>query len=190
MKATGLMLTLALLAAAPAGVLAADKEVGTIFDTRAGIERTNDCFSRQYTEAHMKSHPDQNVVAMTAYVVAPEDGGDYYSVNLSIRFRHFKQDFHVSGGCGKPEDGKKVLGCGIDCEGGSLALRVKNEDQVYIDIPDQVRLYDVEEDPSTPGHARFGSDDKVFRLDRTSLKDCLPVIYNDETKAAVEALKN
>jgi hypothetical protein len=36
-----------------------------------------------------------------------------------------------------------------------------------------------------PRQHAFGSDDKLFRLDRTDLKNCAAVIYDDEVKAKV-----
>ena len=88
--------------------------------------------------------------------------------------------------------GGKALSCGVECDGGSLSVRVKNNQSLLVDIPDSVRMFDPTDNGDAEGDeadlpkgARFGSDDKIFRLDRTSLKDCLPVMFDEEQKAKV-----
>lgn len=173
--------------AAPGIAQAAGDDITRIFSGKSGLEAASACFSRHYTREHLASHPDQNVVSMTGFVSRQGDEEDYYSVSLRIRFRGVDKDFDVSGGCSQSDDGKKALGCGVECDGGHLDVRVKSKDAILIDIPDQVRLYDPDESESRPEGARFGTDDKVFRLDRAALKDCLDLVYDDEKKAAIAA---
>ena len=82
------------------------------------------------------------------------------------------------------------MSCGIDCDGGHIDVRVKNETSLLVEIPEYARIYDPadneEENRSElPKNARFGADDKIFRVDRTDLRDCAPLIYDDEVKAKV-----
>jgi len=173
---------------AGAGVAAAQSDVVRIFGRDPGNGAAHACFVRRYTKAHLASHPDQNVTAMTAFV-SRQDGPDgYYAISMQVKFRQLNKPFHVSGSCSESEDGRQALGCGVECDGGSLSVRVKNETSILVEIPDSVRLFDpsaTEEFADLPKGARFGSDDKLFRLDRGELRDCLPVIYDQEVKAKV-----
>ena len=158
-----------------------------LFGRDPGAGPAHACFIRRYTKAHLASHPDQNVTAMLAYVSKQEGADPYYGINLQVNFRQLNKPFQVSGSCGENAE-TGALGCGVECDGGSLSVRVKNEQSILVDIPDSVRLFDPsasDEFSDLPKGARFGSDDKLFRLDRTELSDCLPLIYDEEIKAKV-----
>lgn len=161
-------------------------DIVKIFGRDPGSEAAHACFIRRYTKAHLASHPDQNVTTMLAYVSKQEGPDPYYSANLQVNFRQLNKPFQVAGSCSENEKG--ALGCGIDCDGGSLSVRVKNEESILVDIPESVRLFDPsasDEFADLPKGARFGSDDKLFRLDRTELSDCAPVIFDEDVKAKV-----
>jgi hypothetical protein len=167
---------------------AQQSDVVKIFGRDPGTGDAHACFVRHYTKAHLKAHPDQNVTDMIAYVGKQTGPDPYYMINLQVNFRQLPKPFQVSGSCSQSSDGKQTLGCGVECDGGSLSVRVKNESAILVEIPDSVRLFDpsaTEEGDDLPRGARFGSDDKLFRLDRTELKDCAAVIYDDEIKARV-----
>ncbi|CAN7415290.1 hypothetical protein [Rhizobium sp. LjRoot254] len=171
----------------PGSALADQSDVVKIFGRDPGTGDAHACFVRHYTKAHLKSHPDQNVTDMIAYVTKQAGLDAYYAINLQVNFRQLLKPFQISGSCSQSTDGEQTLGCGVECDGGSLSVRVKNESSILVEIPDSVRLFDASatEEGDLPQGARFGSDDKLFRLDRTDLKDCLPVIYDDEIKAKV-----
>lgn len=158
-----------------------------LFGRDPGSGAAHACFIRRYTKAHLASHPDQNVTTMLAFVSKQEGTDPYYSVSLQVNFRQLNKPFQVAGSCSENAE-TGALGCGIDCDGGSLSVRVKNEQSILVDIPESVRLFDPsasDESADLPKGARFGLDDKLFRLDRTELTDCVPVIYDDEIKAKV-----
>lgn len=158
-----------------------------LFGREPGTSAAHACFIRRYTKAHLASHPGQNVTTMLAFVSKQEGQDSYYGVNLQVNFRRLNKPFQVSGSCSSNTE-TGALGCGVECDGGSLSVRVKNEDSILVDIPDSVRLFDPsasDEIADLPKGARFGADDKLFRLDRTELGDCVPVIYDEETKAKV-----
>ena len=171
----------------PAMVHAGGKtDLVRIFGRDPGSSAAHACFIRKYTKAHLASHPDQNVTTMLAYVSKQEGPDAYYGVNLQVNFRQMNKPFQVAGSCNQNEKG--ALACGIDCDGGILSVRVKNEESILVDIPQSVRLFDPsasDESADLPKGARFGSDDKLFRLDRTDLSDCAAVIFDEETKAKV-----
>jgi len=165
-------------------------DIGRIFGRDPGQAAAHACFVRRYTKAHLAGHPDQNVTDMLAFVSKQEGPDAYYSISMQVNFRQLAKPFQLSGSCGIGVDGKNTLGCGIECDGGSLSVRVKNDMSLLVDIPDSVRLFDPSDLESEPGAdlpqgARFGADDKLFRLDRTDLRDCTPVIYDEAVKAKV-----
>lgn len=165
-------------------------DVVKIFGRDPGTGDAHACFVRHYAKAHLKSHPEQNVTDMIAYVGKQPGPDPYYMINLQVNFRQFNKPFQVSGSCSQSTDGEQTLGCGVECDGGSLSVRVKNESAILVEIPDSVRLFDPssnDESADLPKGARFGSDDKLFRLDRADLKDCLPIIYDEEIKAKVQS---
>ena len=162
----------------------AASDIIKIFGRDPGTSAAHACFIRHYTKAHLASHPKQNVTDMMLYVNKQVGTDPYYGLNMQVNFRQLNKPFQVSGSCSVGADGKHAMGCGVEC------VRVKNETSVLVDIPNSVRLFDPadsneETTGELPSNARFGADDKLFRLDRTDLKDCLPVIYDEETKAKV-----
>jgi hypothetical protein len=158
-----------------------------LFGRDPGEGAAHACFVRRYVKAHLASHPDQNVTTMLAYVSKQEGSDPYYSVNLQVNFRQLNKPFQVSGSCSENAE-TGALDCGIECDGGSLGVRVKNAQSILVDIPDSVRIFDPESDgdmDNLPKAARFGPDDRLFRLDRTELSDCAAVIYDEEIKTKV-----
>jgi hypothetical protein len=182
-------LTVLVVGAATGLASAQESDVVRMFGRDPGTGDAHACFVRHYTKAHLKSHPDQNVTDMIAYVGRQAGPDAYYMINLQVNFRQLNKPFQVSGSCSQSTDGKQTLGCGVECDGGSLSVRVKNESAILVEIPDSVRLFDpaATEEGDLPKGARFGSDDKLFRLDRADLKDCAAVIYDEEIKAKVQS---
>jgi hypothetical protein len=168
----------------------ATTDVVKIFGRDPGAGQANACFIRHYTKAHLASHPQQNVTDMLVYVGKQEGSDQYYSVNMQVNFRQLKKPFQVSGSCGLDADGKKMLSCGIDCDGGHIDVRVKSDAALLVEIPTYARIFDpsdleTDERADVPDKARFGADDKIFRVERTDLRDCAPVIYDEDIKAKV-----
>lgn len=178
----------------PAGLAAAADADLQLFGRDVGKEKAYACFSRKYTKAHLANHPDQNVRDMMVFVDSHEDeegAGRQYVLGMSVNFRQLKQPYSTYGGCSAGTDGKQALHCGIDCDGGTIGVRIKDRNSILLDIPNGARVSDdaSEEEPSAlPDGAKFGPDDKIFRLDRTDLSTCLPLANDDETKAALLAV--
>ena len=87
---------------------AQESDVVKIFGRDPGTGGAHACFVRHYAKAHMKSHPDQNVTDMLAYV-SRQDGPDgYYSINLQVNFRQLNKPFQVSGSCSESTDGRQT----------------------------------------------------------------------------------
>ncbi|WP_275789978.1 hypothetical protein [Pararhizobium gei] len=177
----------------PAGLAAAADTDFELFGRDPGQGKAYACYSRSYTREHLAAHPDQNVRDMTVFVNSYDDQeglGRQYSLTMSVNFRQLKQPFNAYGGCRPGEGGKQALNCGIDCDGGSIGLRVKDHTSILLDIPYGARVSDdaaEEEEPGDlPKGAKFGADDKLFRLDRAAMSACL-ALADDETKAALAA---
>jgi hypothetical protein len=170
-------------------------DVVKIFGRDPGAKGANACFVRTYSDDHLKSHPQQNVTKMMTYVTKPA-GEDYYVTTLRVYFRDLKKPFEVTGSCNPETAGKSGLGCGIDCDGGWIGVRPKDQSTIIIDIPEHARIYDPAEQAGTedepqntdvPEKAHFGTDDKAFKLSRTELKDCLPLVFDKEVKKKVQS---
>ncbi|WP_438749362.1 hypothetical protein [Pararhizobium sp. O133] len=175
----------------PAGFAVASDADLQLFGKAVGQENAYACYIRKYSKAHLASHPDQNVRDMMVFVdshLDEEGAGRQYLLGMTVNFRYLKQTFSTYGGCSAGEDGKQALRCGIDCDGGTIGVRIKDETSILVDIPNGARVsedYFEEERSELPQGAKFGSDDMVFRLDRTDLSTCLPLASSDEAKAAL-----
>src|SRR4029079_5846286 len=110
------------------------------------------------------------------------EAGRQYALAIGVHFRKQATLFQLSGGCSSSVDGQAAPNCGIDCDGGEIDVSVKDAKSIMVSIPYSARASDPDSGEVSEG-AKFGSDDKLFRLDRTGLQDCLPLVSDDETKA-------
>jgi len=177
----------AFLAASCAGAAAGRDADIALFGRDPGDQPAYACYTRHYDPAHLAGHPKQNVVDMMLFVDGYIDAnyGRQYSLAIGVHFRTSPTLFQVAGGCEISTDGKNTLGCGIECDGGHIDIRVKDANAILVSIPDGAATWDPESENEPPEDARFGVDDKLFRLDRTTLTDCLPIVYDEEAKAAI-----
>ena len=98
------------------------------------------CFVRKYDAAHLANHPLQKVSAMTLLInaeVDPEDQSLGYSFRLGVKFRNRPGDFNSSGSCGHAQvnddsKGKEQMGCGVDCDGGGIAVEMGKTDSAVL----------------------------------------------------------
>jgi hypothetical protein len=153
-------------------------------------DRIHACFKRVYDAPHLASHPQQNVRTMTLLVTGTADDptSPTYSLGLEVTFRKSGARFATGGSCGSigdgsPDGGKtNAVHCGVDCDGGSIDVTLKNDKSVLVAIPEGARISKVGDtsDEDKDESRRFGSDDELFRLDRAKLSDCLPLVDGDE----------
>jgi hypothetical protein len=161
-----------------------------LFGRDPGKDKVYACFTRQYDAAHLAGHPKQNVTGMALLVDSYEDdSGRQYQLEVGVRFRKQPTLFQLSGACERTVDGKTALSCGFDCDGGHIDVRVKDAQSILVSIPDGARAWDPSSSEEPPAGAKFGTDDKLFRLDRANLHDCLPEALDDDTKAAIAGAK-
>ena len=168
---------------APAGAAGS----GTLNTTLLYAEKTGKasrlaCFVRRYDDAHLASHPKQNVRIMRLLAQRYGDGEEESNgLQIGVYFRGVKKRFDVDGSCRPDPDHPGALSCGIDCDGGAFGLRQTGPNTLLVDIPTGVQASTEGEEgarssDNAHGKARFGSDDKTFRLDRADLKECQAMI--------------
>jgi hypothetical protein len=166
------------------------KLFGRTLDTKQMIHA---CFSRGYDAGHLAQHPRQNVRTMLLLVTGNAESGTDpgYQLGLNVTFRKSGTHFESAGNCGAihadgdaPESGK-VAHCGVDCDGGRIDVAIKDEKSVLVSIPAGARIWRAGSvlDPSQDARKKFGADDKVFRLDKVALTQCLGLANDKEEKA-------
>jgi hypothetical protein len=152
------------------------------------------CFSRVYDAAHLAQHPRQNVRTMLLLVRGnTEESTPSYELRVSVTFRKSGSHFESAGSCGSIHDADKggsgIAHCGVDCDGGQIDVSIKDEKSVLLSIPEGARFWRAGSDNDTDQRKRFGADDKVFRLDKTALTECLGLADDDKEKAAMRREK-
>jgi hypothetical protein len=162
-----------------------------LFGKDPGQDAAYSCFTRHYDPAHLAAHPRQNVTDMSVFVESTfdKDQGRSNYLEIGVNFRASKKPFEISGGCSTAVDGKHLLNCGGDCDGGHFDITTKGMQSIMVAIPDGVRIWDPSapedaEPADPPKGAEFGKDDKLFRLDRADLKAC-SALMSDDAKAAI-----
>lgn len=154
------------------------------------------CFRKVYDSRHMAAHPDQNVTSMLLLISAiptPESKIAPTKMEMGVTFRNGSQVTDLGNFCSV--EGNELL-CRDGCEGGT---------QVTFPAPGvaQVKLLDVisvYENPQSPQPGapdgepaetpltkqRFGPDDRIFRLERVKLTDCLPIASDPQVRLQIE----
>jgi hypothetical protein len=187
MRLHGFLACLSLFASAGAA-LAGNSRLEALFDNQPNGPVTNLCYVRHYDKAHLAAHPEQNTTDILVYFgrrKSDEANSFYYVFDGQAKFRDSRKSFTFDGDCNATADkqGFKV-GCGIDCDGGGFSVDAKDDTSVAVKIDAGLRLGEPDDDQPL-GTKGFGDDDETFLLRQTALTDCLPVIYDDEVKAAV-----
>src|SRR3954468_21340573 len=163
-----------------------DPFVQRVFAKPIEGEKTYACFIRKYDAAHLAQHPKQKVTSMKVLMTAEknaEDGSLSTSFRLGLTKRNNSHAFESAGSCGHPEvtEGETAanatpmpsLGCGVDCDGGGLEVKLTNNDKSILISLERVRIWRAGSDPLETGQdLNAGADDHSFRLDRTRLIDC------------------
>ncbi len=199
-RRAALALAFTLVSAVPAIAETADDFVKRLLARAPAIGTTYACFERVYDAAHLASHPQQNVETMTLLVkytiAAHPDPGEapQYELRIGVKFRQAKRMKEVDGECSAthPENdpnGPVAAHCGVACDGGAIDVALKDNGAMLVTIPAGARTW-------TPGaddkqdeadrealHGGFGTDDKLFRLDRADMRQCLVLAADRKEKA-------
>ncbi|QPF93238.1 hypothetical protein [Bradyrhizobium commune] len=151
------------------------------------------CFVRRYDADHLARHPKQKVASMKLLVSAETDEEDkqlHNSFRLGFRYRNRNGDFDSSGSCHHvvfTKDGNETrLGCGVDCEGGGIGIALSKDDKSAIVRLASVRVW-LHNKPDDEAERSLvaGSDDGVFRLDRTDNNECAALVTDRKELAAL-----
>ena len=150
------------------------------------------CFVRQYDAAHLAQHPQQTVrlmkLLLTAEIV-PEDTELNYGFRMNLKLRKKSASYGTGGNCGhakasEDDEGREHLGCGVDCDGGSLTVELKDDNKSLLVKMNSVRI--ARESDGEDSRTYLGDkDDKVFRLDRTPIEQCKSLANDAEERAAM-----
>jgi len=171
---------LAMLAAVPVATAAEGDETLLYGRPLRTGELASACFARRYDKTHLQGHPQQNVTEMHVLAYRPDWPYAESIVNLEFRFRGVSEAFQLSGGC-RPVSGKAaVLDCAVECDGGRFTMRREASGVLMVDVPAGLALCDGEE--ALLAGARFGSDDRRFRLPAEKLAACRDLIWDDEIR--------
>jgi hypothetical protein len=173
----------------------ADEFVTRVFAAPISLDKTTyACFTRSYDPEHLADHPQQKVSAMKLLLTAqkfPEDNEMNYSFRLGVKYRAKSGNYDSSGDCGHGKfvdenSNEAMLGCGVDCDGGGINVALSNGDKAVIVKLDRIRIWkDKNYDEDAAQDLVGGADDKSFRLDRTTLKDCESLVTDRKELAAM-----
>ena len=196
--------SLALLAGATFAARAEDASgasafVKRLFAVKSVDHKTYACFVRHYDAAHLAQHPLQKVSVMRVLIGAekgPDDQVLEYSFRLGVNFRDRPGDFDSSGECGhapavrSPDTDPLVAAgidfqCSVDCDGGGIAVNLANNDGSLIVKLDRITIWKGKDRDDTATGLTGGADDKVFRLDRANLNECMSLVTNRKELAAM-----
>jgi hypothetical protein len=151
------------------------------------------CFVRRYDAEHLARHPKQKVATMKLLISAETDKEDkqlHNSFRLGFRYRHRSGDFDSSGSCHHhvlQDLGDEVrLGCGVDCEGGGIEVALPKEGNSAVVRLESVRVWlNNKPDDEAERSLVAGSDDGIFRLDRTDASACASLVTDRKELAAL-----
>jgi hypothetical protein len=151
------------------------------------------CFVRRYDAEHLARHPKQKVALMKLLVSAEFDSEDkqlHNSFRLGFKYRHRSGDFNSGGSCSHVvfvKDGNDVrLGCGVDCEGGSIGVALSKDDKSAVVRLVRVRVWQNNKpDDDAEQSLVAGADDGIFRLDRTDARECASLVTDRKEVAAL-----
>ena len=172
-----------LLAGAAASELALSPLVKDMFGAKAAagaapLGKAQACYIRVYDKPHLATHPQQNVRDMALLVTYQSDAeaGAVFNTRIGVHFRKLGSAFETGGGCGLAEGGK-AINCSLDCDGGKIGVELRAAQTVYVRMPDGAPLWVPGDDAAeTPKGARFGSDDRIFKLTRSNMRLCQSVL--------------
>lgn len=157
-----------------------------------GKGKTFACFTRVYDAAHLAVHPQQNVRAMMVLITVDSTNVDNYNLTLGSYFRTRKGLLESSGDCAFAHDetdpaASHAARCSIACDGGAFEVALKDNGAVLLTVPEGARLWRPgSDDPDGNVHGAFGPDDKLFRLDRAPLSQCVTLGADAAEKAQLK----
>jgi hypothetical protein len=176
-----LVIALTCLAASPA--FAEEPSAANLYGRDPGNTPAYACFSKTFGPDWLKAHPDQNVTRLKVFAERRVDEGYTWDTpELELTFRDSKANYRVSATC-SAENG--VFSCGVDCEGGGFKMTAASTATLSVTFDGYLRYSDEAESAVDAPSSGFQSGDKNLMLDRTDLRDCLPLVIDDAVKARI-----
>jgi hypothetical protein len=175
---------------------AVEEAKGKEFDKRLfgkpiGKDKAYACFVRRYDPGHLAQHPSQKVSAIKLLVAVeypPEDKAYRHSFKLGVKYRGRNIDYDSAGDCGhvmsEGAGNEMRLGCGIDCDGGGLGATLAKDDKSVTVELERIRIWQ-HKDQDKQEDLVAGDDDKAFRLDRATIRECLSLVTDRKELAAL-----
>jgi hypothetical protein len=151
------------------------------------------CFVRHYDSDHLAHHPKQKVTTMKLLMTAeiPSDEKVLnYSFRLGVKYRHRSGNFDSSGSCNHvvaEDTGHEIrFGCGVDCDGGGLDVALSKDDKSATVRLERVRIWRRNSpDDEAADDLVAGADDRIFRVDRTDVRECAELVTDRKELAAI-----
>jgi hypothetical protein len=150
------------------------------------------CFTRRYDSVHLARLSRQKVTAMRLLVsVEPgaEGEGPSHMFRMDVSLRNKSGRYESGGACGisEAELGPSLkFGCGVDCDGGGIAVEIARDDAVLVKT-ERVRIWRPGSDDNEDSSSIGGGEDRIFRLDRAPLSDCATLIEDKAERSAMLA---
>lgn len=168
-----------------------------LFGKVSTADITNICLNRVYDAAHMVQHPQQKVTSMIveiANVPETKDAAATISFSIGVRLRGSRALFTSGGNCslvnasGLDNGLVDHLQCSVDCDGGGISFRLPvDATSVFTELEKGEQLSLSRGNDMEHGISLVrGADDRLFKLDRTNIHACLPIVGNDDVKASIK----
>lgn len=169
MQSAASWLLIASMALLPAAAFAQSRDLFAGLSPGDGI-----CFGRTYDRAHLAKHPHQQVTSMDmSFGVSPKtEFGDSFNIfQMDVTLRDGTSGT-ARGECRSEGD---AMFCGVDCDGGGVFIKLRNADQMLVDLERKGTIamsYSCGEEEGFP--LQSGRDDKTFLLTRMPPQFCMP----------------
>jgi hypothetical protein len=194
---TALTLLAALVAAAPlahADDDGLDPARAKAFDTSVFGgpvgDKASACFVRRYDASHLAQHKKQKVTAIKLLVSAENHVGEpaSYAYKAGFQFRNRAGNFDAGSGCGRIEDGAKVIHftCDGDCGGGGIDIAMSKDNKSLIVHLETIPIWDRKHPDRDQQLLEAGTDDKVFRVGRVDNSECAELLPGKKELASLQ----
>jgi hypothetical protein len=165
-----------------------------LFVSPMEADMTYACFERRYDAAHLAQHGRQKVSAMKLLVIARKPSAENrapYSFKLGFKYRDRKGDWDSSGYCNHAQneftDGELRMACSVECDGGGISIGPPKDGDGALVRVERVRIWQTGKPDDETSHAlEGGSDDRLFRLQRTALKGCESLVEDPDERVAMQ----
>lgn len=146
----------------------------------ASAEVRKSCYKRDYSEAHLKAHPNQHVQSLRIKLVEVSEtktatayvSGRYSDQGRAKRDKLRGESFMQSAFCLDAEAGKR-FSCHVECDGGSFKILSRSAEGMEIETA-YFALADSDGCEAKSDLAELGGGKTVYRLTAAPETDCPP----------------